>query len=75
MYFLDLSKTLTEQANFLGSIGTAQRNKELEPRVLKIAKNLEEEIEEKSGVEPSLTENEVVDYVQYVMNDIHKNKK
>ena len=51
--FLDLSKTLTEQANFLGSIGTAQRNKELEPRVLKIARNLEEEIEEKSGVETS----------------------
>jgi len=75
MYFLDLSKTLTEQANFLGSIGTAQRNKELESRVLKIAKNLEEEIEEKSGVETSLTENEVVDYVQYVINELHGNKK
>ena len=75
MYFLDLSKTLTEQANFLGSIGTAQRNKELESKVLKIAKNLEEEIEEKSGVETSLTENEVVDYVQYVINELHGNKK
>ena len=75
MYLVDLSRTLTEQANFLGGIGNAQRNKELESRVLKIAKNLEKELEEKSGVEPSMTENEIVDYVQYVMNEIHKNKK
>ncbi len=70
-----IKKSVAEQADFLGSIGTAQRNKELESRVLKIAKNLEEEIEEKSGVETSLTENEVVDYVQYVINEIHGNKK
>ncbi|WP_458744403.1 hypothetical protein [Candidatus Nitrosocosmicus sp. T] len=67
-----IRKSVTEQANFLDGIGTAQRNKELESRVLKIAKNLEEEIEEKSGVETSLTENEVVDYVQYVINEIHR---
>jgi len=42
---------------------------------LKIAQNLEEEIKEKSGVETSLTENEVVDYVQYVINEMHGNKK
>lgn len=70
-----IKKSVTEQAYFLGGIGTAQRNKELESRVLTIAKNLEEEIEEASGVETSLTENEVVDYIQYVMNEIHKNKK
>ena len=69
-----IKKSVTEQANFLGSIGTAQRNKELESKVLTIAKNLEEEIEEKSGVEMSLTENEVVDYVQYVINELHEIK-
>jgi hypothetical protein len=70
-----IRKSVTEQANFLGSIGTAQRNNELESRVLKIAKNLEDEIEEASGVETSLDENEVVDYVQYVINEMHGNKK
>jgi hypothetical protein len=75
LYFLDLSRTVTEQANFLGSIGTAHRNKELESRVLTVAKNLENEIEEASGVEPSMTEIEIVDYIQYVVNEIHKNKK
>lgn len=70
-----IRKSVTEQANFLGGIGIAQRNKEIESRVLKITKNFEEELEETSGVESSLTENEVVDYVQYVINEIHGNKK
>jgi hypothetical protein len=70
-----IRKSTTEQANFLGGIGVAQKNKEIESRVLKIAKNFEEELEETSGVESSLTENEVVDYVQYVINEIHGNKK
>jgi hypothetical protein len=69
-----IKEAATEQANFLGGIGTAHRNKELESRVLTIAKNLENEIEEASGVETSLTENEVVDYVQYVLKEIHGNK-
>ncbi len=70
-----IKNSVTEQANFLGSIGTAHRNKELESRVLTVAKNLENEIEEASGVEPSMTEIEIVDYIQYVVNEIHKNKK
>ena len=70
-----IKESVTEQTNFLGSIGTAHRNKELESKVLTITKNLEDEIEEASGVETSLTETEMVDYIQYVMNELHGNKK
>ena len=70
-----IKESVTEQANFLGSIGTAHRNKELESKVLTITKNLEDQIEEASGVETSLTETEMVDYIQYVMNELHGNKK
>jgi len=70
-----IKKSVNEQSNFLGSIGTAHRNKELESRVLTISKNLEDEIEEASGVQSSLDETEMVDYIQYVMNEIQKHKK
>lgn len=70
-----IKKTVNEQANFLGSIGTAHRNKQLESRVLTVAKTLEDEIEEASGVQSSLNDPEMVDYIQYVMNEIQKNKK
>ena len=69
-----IKESVTEQANFLGGIGTAQRNKELESKVLTIAKTLEDEIEEASGVETSLTENEMTDYIKYVINEIHETK-
>ena len=49
-----IKKSVTEQANFLGGLGTAQRNKELESKVLTIAKNLEDEVAEASGVKTSL---------------------
>ena len=70
-----IGKSVTEQANFLGGIGTAHRNKELESRVLTVTKNLANEIEEASGVQSSLDETEMVDYVQYVMNELKKNTK
>ena len=69
-----IKESVTEQSNFLGGIGTAHRNKELQSRVLTIAKNLEDEMEQASGVETSLSENEVTDYVQYVLNEIHGTK-
>lgn len=70
-----IKKSVTEQANFLGSIGTAHRNKELESKVLTIAKNLDDEIKEASGVQSSLDDTEMVDYIQYIMNEIHKHKQ
>ncbi len=42
---------------------------------LRITKNLEEEMEEASGVETSMTETEVVDYIHYVMKENHGNEK
>ena len=70
-----IKKSVNEQAYSLGSVGTAHRNKQLESLVLTVAKTLEDEIEEASGVQSSLNETEMVDYIQYVVNEIHKNKK
>ncbi len=70
-----IEKSVSEQANFLGGIGNAQRNKELETRVLMVTKNLANEIEESSGVQSSLDETEMVDYIQSVVNEIQKYKQ
>ena len=55
-------------------MGTAHRRKELESRVLTITKKLAEKTEE-SGVESSLTETEMTDYIKKVVNEIDKHKK
>jgi hypothetical protein len=55
-------------------MGTAHRRKELESRVLTITKRLAEKTEE-SGVESSLTETEIKDYIKKVVTEIEEHKK
>jgi hypothetical protein len=69
-----IKKTLTEQSKFLHSIGTAHMQHELESRVLTIAKKKSDLMEEETGVEPSMTENEIKDYIEMVTNEIHKSR-
>ena len=70
-----IGKSITTQANLFGGIGNALRNKELESRVLTVTKNRADEIEESSGVQSSLDECEIVDYIQYVISELKKNTK
>ena len=44
--------------------------KELEDRVLTIAKKKSDLMEEETGIEPSMTENEIKDYIEIVTNEI-----
>lgn len=69
-----IKKTVTEQSKFLHSIGTAHMQHELESRVLTIAKKKSDLMEEETGVEPSMTENEIKDYIEMVTNEIHKSR-
>ena len=70
-----IGKSITTQANLFGGIGNALRNKELESRVLTVTKNRTDEIEESSGVQSSLDECEMVDYIQYVISELQKKYK
>jgi hypothetical protein len=67
-----IKKIATEQSKLLDSIGTAHMQQELESRVLTIAKKKSYLMEEETGIEPSMTENEIKDYIEMVTNEIHK---
>ncbi|MDQ3976016.1 MAG: hypothetical protein M3264_05760 [Thermoproteota archaeon] len=69
-----IRKSVTEQSRLLDSIGTAHMEQELESRVLTIAKKNSEAMAEESGVETSMTENDMKDYLEIVMNEIHSKK-
>ena len=47
---------------------------ELQSRVLTIAKKNSEALAEESGVETSMTEDDMKDYLEIVMNEIHSKK-
>jgi hypothetical protein len=57
---------------FLESIGTAQMEQELQKRVLTIAKENSDVMTEETGVQPSLTDDEMKEYLDMVANEIKR---
>jgi hypothetical protein len=61
-----------DQTKFLERIGTAQMERQLQQTVLNLAKEQNDMMKLESGVESSMTENEVKDYLQSVLNEVKK---
>ncbi|MGA8105178.1 MAG: hypothetical protein WB815_00890, partial [Nitrososphaeraceae archaeon] len=66
-----IRKSVTEQSKLLDSIGTAQMEQELQSRVLTIAEKLSDKMEEETGVEPSMTVDDVKEQIEMVRKEIH----
>ena len=67
-----IRKSVTEQSKLLDSIGTAQMEQELQTRVLTIAKKLSDNMVEETGVEASMTEDDIKEHIEMVKNEIRK---
>ena len=57
---------------FLESIGRAQMEQDLQKKVLTIAKKNSDVMKEKTGVQPSLTEDEMKEYLNMVVSEIKR---
>jgi hypothetical protein len=67
-----IRKSVTEQSKLLDSIGTAQMEQELQSRVLTITNKLSDEMEEETGVETSMTVDDVKEQIEMVRKEFHK---
>ena len=45
---------------------------ELESRILKVTKNLSDKMEEETGVEASMTEEDMKEHIEMVRKEIHR---
>jgi hypothetical protein len=61
-----------KQSSLLDNIGTAEMTKEIENNVKKITKENEYEIMQHTGIEPTLTHDEIKDYVEEVLAEVKK---
>jgi hypothetical protein len=68
---LSIRKSLVEQAKFLDSMGIAYMEQKLQSTVLSIAKKHVDALTKKTGVEASMTENDIKEYMAMVMDEIH----
>jgi hypothetical protein len=69
---LSIKKSITDQAKFLHGMGSAHMEQELQSTVMEIAKKHSDVLTEKTGVESSMTENDIKEYMAMVMEEIHK---
>jgi hypothetical protein len=73
-----IKKVASENSNLLGSIGTAQMEQEIQKTVTSMKNVVEEqekEMEEQSGIEANLEEDEMKKYLEEVMQEVGKAKK
>jgi hypothetical protein len=68
---LSIRKSLTDQSKFLDSMGSAYMEQELQSTILNIAKKHADVLTEKTGVEASMTDNDIKEYMAMVMDEIH----
>jgi hypothetical protein len=69
-----IRKSVTEQSRLLDSIGTAHMEQELQSRVLTIAKKNSDAMTEETGIETSMNEDDMKDYLEIVMNELHSKR-
>jgi hypothetical protein len=69
-----IRQSVKEQSKFLDSMGTAQMERELQNRVLTTAKKASDSMEEESGIESSMTEDDMKDYMEIVMNELKEKR-
>ena len=57
------------------NIGTAQMEQEIEKRVLKIAREQQDVLTEESGIESSLSEKDMKEYLEQVIEEVKKDRR
>jgi hypothetical protein len=69
-----IRKTALRESKLLDSIGTSQMEQEIQRRVVAMTKANQDILENETGVEPSLSESEVKEYLQEVLKEVKKGK-
>jgi hypothetical protein len=65
---------MVEQSKLLDSIGSAQMERELQTRVLTVAKKASDIMAKETGVEAPMTEDDMKDYMEVVMKELQSKR-
>lgn len=61
-----------KESNLLGSMGSAQMTQDLQNKIVSVAKENAQLMEQKSGTEPSLTDEEIKNYLNRVISEVNQ---
>jgi len=63
-----------KESRLLDSIGTAQMEQEIQNKVLTFTKRNQERMAEETGIQPSLTDEDVKEYLEQVIREVKKDR-
>jgi hypothetical protein len=69
-----IRESTIEQSELLDSIGTAHMEQHIRDKVLKVAKEQEDALREQTGIEPSLTKDEMKEYLEQAIEEVKKSR-
>jgi hypothetical protein len=69
------NSVMGQRVDLLDRIGTAQMEQEITSRVLRIAREQKETLEEQSGIEPSFTEDDMKQYLEQVIQEVKRDRQ
>jgi Tfp pilus assembly PilM family ATPase len=69
-----IRKFAMTELKVLDSIGLAQMEQEVQKKVLSLAKEQEEKMVEETGIEMSLDEDDMKEYLQKVINEVKRSR-
>lgn len=67
----NIRKSFLEESKLLGELSLANASNELTDRVINISKRFKKEIQEKTGVETSMSDYEMKQYLDEIMNEMY----
>lgn len=72
---ISIKKSASDQVRLLDSIGKAEMEKDLQSRVLKVVKERSDDMAQETGIEPSMTEQDVKTYLDNVIKEIRTDRQ
>ena len=70
-----IRESVEKESELLGSIGFAHMEQEIQRMVIVMSKEYKDRLTKKTGLESSLNENEMKEYLNVVLNEIRSKKK
>ena len=68
-------KNTISRTNFLDNIGNAERFQDVEKKILILAKQKADEFKRESGIQPTISDDEIKQYLYDIINDKNHIKK
>ena len=72
---LRISVEEQQQSNLLDNIGSSQMEQEVRKKVVKVMKDLSYQTEEKTGIQTSLEEQDIKEYLNKVIEEVKEKRK